>query len=427
MVVLGSQWGDEGKGKIVDLISNQVKYVVRYQGGHNAGHTLVIQGEQLILHLIPSGILHPNVTAVLGPGMVVSPQALIKELDELKQKGVDAQEKILISDQATLLLPYHIAIDKAREKAPQKIGTTQRGIGPAYEDKVARRGFKYGDLLFNHKLEEEIKDVLDYHNFFLTNYYNAQAVSLVEVTKELDLIRARLKDKIVDSAALLHNAIDNNDRILFEGAQGALLDIDHGTYPYVTSSNTTAGGVPIGCGIAPSALDEIIAVTKAYSTRVGNGPFPSELTDEIGAKLQQKGNEFGATTGRPRRCGWFDAVMAKYSAKLNGFTGIALTKLDVLDELDEIKICVAYQFQGERRETPPHHALAIEQCEPIYETLPGWKQSTKGALDWNALPVNAQNYISRIEELLNVKVVIVSTGPDRKETLWLDQSLQYGK
>lgn len=421
MVVLGSQWGDEGKGKLVDLIANQAKYVVRYQGGHNAGHTLVIRGEKTILHLIPSGILHPNVTAILAPGMVISPQALVKELDQLNARGFDVEHKLLISDQATILFPFHMALDKARENAAQKIGTTQRGIGPAYEDKVARRGIKFSAILHSPNLHAELKEVLDYYNFMLTNYYHAPKVEFEEVAAELALIEARLKSKITDTTSLLHQAIENKDAILFEGAQGAMLDIDHGTYPFVTSSHTIAGGVPVGCGIAPSALDEIIAVMKAYSTRVGNGPFPSELMDETGKFIQKQGNEFGATTGRPRRCGWFDAVVARYSARVNGFTGIALTKLDVLDDLPEIKICVAYQYKGEKRLTPPHHALALEACEPIYETLPGWQQSTKGVINWSDLPANAQNYIKRIETLIGVKIIMVSTGPDREETLWLDE------
>lgn len=423
LVVLGSQWGDEGKGKVVDLIANQVNYVVRYQGGHNAGHTLVIDDDKIILHLIPSGILHQNVTAVLAPGMVISPQALVSEIDQLAQRGFDVADKILLSDQATILLPYHIAIDKAREGAAKKIGTTQRGIGPAYEDKISRRGFKFSSILYNTSFEQELKEVLDYHNFLLQNYYQAPAVTFDAVRAEIDLIHTRLKDKIVDTTALLHDVIESDNTILFEGAQGALLDIDHGTYPFVTSSNTTVGGVPVGCGISPKAIDEVIAVMKVYTTRVGQGPFPSELTGSVGQHLQQEGHEFGATTGRPRRCGWFDAVMGSYSAKVNGFTGIALTKLDVLDKLEEIKICVAYQYQGEKRTTPPHHATALEQCEPIYETLPGWQTSTKGVLHWTDLPENAKNYISRLQELLNVKVAMISTGPDRKETIWLDKTL----
>uniref|UniRef100_A0A0Q9YIQ8 Adenylosuccinate synthetase n=2 Tax=Candidatus Berkiella cookevillensis TaxID=437022 RepID=A0A0Q9YIQ8_9GAMM len=425
MVVLGSQWGDEGKGKLVDLIANKVKYVVRFQGGHNAGHTLVIRGDKTVLHLIPSGILHDQVMAILAPGMVISPSALVKELDQLKQKGFEVENKLLISDQATLLLPYHVALDKAREKekASQKIGTTQRGIGPAYEDKIARRGFKFGAVLYNQDIETDLKEVLDYHNFVLQNYYQAPAVSFDEIKQELDLIRNRLHSKITDTTSLLHQAIEENAAILFEGAQGTLLDIDHGTYPFVTSSHTIAGGVAVSCGISPNAIGEIIAVTKAYSTRVGSGPFPTELIDETGQFIQKQGNEFGATTGRPRRCGWFDMVMAKYSAKVNGFTGIALTKLDVLDGLPEIKICVAYQYKGEKRLTPPNHAVPLEQCEPIYETLPGWQQSTKGIVEWEQLPENAQKYIKRLETLVGVKIVLVSTGPDREDTLWLDKTI----
>lgn len=422
MVVLGSQWGDEGKGKLVDLIANKVKYVVRFQGGHNAGHTLVIRGDKTILHLIPSGILHPDVKAILAPGMVVSPSALVKELDSLMQKGFDVQHKLLISDQATVLLPYHAAIDKAREKAFQKIGTTQRGIGPAYEDKIARRGFKFGSLWHSPDFEAELKEVLNYHNFMLKNYYDAPEVEFSDVQAEIALVRDRLFASVTDTTTILHQAIEENDPILFEGAQGTLLDIDHGTYPYVTSSHTIAGGVAVSCGIPPAAVDEVLAVTKAYSTRVGSGPFPTELTDETGTFIQKQGGEFGATTGRPRRCGWFDAVMGRYSAKINGFTGIALTKLDVLDGLAELKICTAYRYNNELRSTPPNHAFALAQCEPVYETLPGWQESTRGIVNWEDLPLNAKRYIQRLETLLSVKIVLVSTGPDREETLWVDES-----
>ncbi len=423
IVVLGSQWGDEGKGKIVDLIAHTSKYVVRFQGGHNAGHTLVIDGEKTILHLIPSGILHDNVLAVLAPGMVVSPKALLKEMDELIDKGIPVEKRLLLSDQATLLLPYHIAIDKAREQAKNKIGTTQRGIGPCYEDKVARRAFKIGELFANKDIFPEVKEVLAYYNFMLENYYKVEPVCFEDVKEEIELAQERFAGLVCETTPLLHQALEAGEKILFEGAQGTLLDIDHGTYPYVTSSHTSAGGVPSSCGVSPKVLDEILGVTKVYCTRVGCGPFPTELTDAVGTSLQQKGQEFGATTGRSRRCGWFDAVMAKHCAKINGFTALAMTKLDVLDELTEIKICTGYQYLGETRMTPPNHADALDLCEPIYEILPGWRQSTRGIQEWDELPQNAKHYLQRLEELVGVKIAIVSTGPDRAETLWVQALL----
>tara|TARA_R110002110_G_scaffold400317_1_gene616619 strand:+ start:34697 stop:35983 length:1287 start_codon:yes stop_codon:yes gene_type:complete len=423
IVVLGSQWGDEGKGKIVDLIAHSSKYVVRFQGGHNAGHTLVINGEKTILHLIPSGILHDNVMAILAPGMVVSPQALVTEMDELISKGVPVTKRLLLSDQATLLLPYHIAIDKAREQAKNKIGTTQRGIGPCYEDKVARRAFKIGELFASKDILSEIKEILAYYNFMLEHYYKVDTVRFEDVQKEVELAQERFAGLVCETTPLLHQALDADEQILFEGAQGTLLDIDHGTYPYVTSSHTSAGGVPASCGISPRVLDEILGVTKVYCTRVGSGPFPTELTEEVGASIQKQGQEFGATTGRPRRCGWFDAVMAKHCANINGFTALAMTKLDVLDHLAEIKICTGYQYLGEHRATPPNHADALELCEPVYETLPGWQASTKGVQQWAALPEKAKQYLQRLEELVGVKIAIVSTGPDREETLWVKKLL----
>jgi adenylosuccinate synthase len=423
VVVLGSQWGDEGKGKIVDLIAHSSKYVVRFQGGHNAGHTLVINGEKTILHLIPSGILHDNVMAILAPGMVVSPQALVKEMDELIAKGVPVTKRLLLSDQATLLLPYHVAIDKAREQAKNKIGTTQRGIGPCYEDKVARRAFKIGQLFADKDILSEIKEVLSYYNFMLEHYYKVDTVRFADVQKEVELAQERFAGLVCETTPLLHQALAADDKILFEGAQGTLLDIDHGTYPYVTSSHTSAGGVPSSCGISPKVLDEILGVTKVYCTRVGSGPFPTELTDSVGESIQKQGQEFGATTGRPRRCGWFDAVMAKHCANINGFTALAMTKLDVLDHLAEIKICIGYQYLGERRVTPPNHADTLELCEPVYETWPGWQESTKGMQQWDALPKKAKQYLQRLEELVGVKIALVSTGPDREETLWVKKLL----
>lgn len=421
VVVLGSQWGDEGKGKIVDLIAKEADFVVRFQGGHNAGHTLVIDGQKTILHLIPSGILQKGVVAILAPGMVISPKALCQEMDSLIEQGITVGDNLWVSEQATLLLPYHIALDKAREKAVSKIGTTQRGIGPAYEDKVARRAFKMGEVFDRPNIEADIQEILKYYNFILTEYHQAEPVSFELVKAELDLVRQRLRSHIRNTTTPLHDAIEQNKMILFEGAQGTLLDIDHGTYPYVTSSHTIAGGIPASCGIALNAIEEVIGVTKAYCTRVGNGPFPTELLNDLGAQIQKQGQEFGATTGRPRRCGWFDAVMARYSARVNGLTALAITKMDVLDTLTELKICTAYQYQGKQIVTPPAHALALSECEPIYETLPGWQQTTKGITQWSDLPMPAQRYLNRLSELTGTPISVVSTGPDRKETIWVSE------
>lgn len=417
-VVLGCQWGDEGKGKIVDLIANRSDYVVRFQGGHNAGHTLVIDGKKTILHLIPSGILHDNVFALLAPGMVISPAALIKEMDELVAKDIPVTDRLRISDQATLLLPYHIAIDIARERSKDSIGTTKRGIGPCYEDKVARRAFKVGELYGRDDLVDRICQVLDYHNHMLQHYYQVDTISRDQIEREIDMARQRFEGLVCETTPLLHEAIEKDQRILFEGAQGTLLDIDHGTYPFVTSSHTSAGGVSTSCGVSPLALQEIVGVTKVYCTRVGNGPFPTELQDNVGEHLQNQGQEFGATTGRPRRCGWFDAVMARHCAKINGFTALAMTKLDVLDSLSEVKICIGYQYKGDKRQVPPSDVLALGACEPIYETLPGWQQSTRGVKHWDDLPAAAKRFLERIESLVGVTIAVVSTGPDREETLW---------
>jgi adenylosuccinate synthase len=422
VVVLGTQWGDEGKGKIVDLLTDKASYVVRYQGGHNAGHTLVIDGEKTVLHLIPSGILRDNVKCLIGHGVVLCPKALMKEIKMLEAKGVPVRERLLISDACPLILPYHNALDLAREKARgnKAIGTTGRGIGPAYEDKVARRGLRVGDLFCPESFAAKLKEIVDYHNFSLTQYYKVDAVDYDEVLADAMAVAQTIKDMTADIAEILDQARQNGDAIMFEGAQGTLLDIDHGTYPYVTSSNTTAGGVSTGCGFGPRHIDYVLGITKAYTTRVGSGPFPTELDDEIGHHLGTVGHEFGATTGRERRCGWFDAVAMHRAVQVNSVSGFCLTKLDVLDGLKTLKICTAYKTAtGELMTVPPTAAEGYEKITPVYEELPGWSEKTFGLQSVDELPVNAKAYIKRIEELTGVPVDIISTGPDRNETMIL--------
>ena len=422
VVIIGTQWGDEGKGKLVDLLTDQVEAVVRFQGGHNAGHTLVIQGEKTVLHLIPSGILRENVLCMIGNGVVLSPNALMEEIEFLEKAGISVRNRLLISEACALILPVHVAIDQARERARggKAIGTTGRGIGPAYEDKVGRRGLRAGDLLNTETFAEKLKELVEYHNFMLTNYYKADAVNYEQTLGEALRLGEQIKPMLADVSEELYKYQAQGKNLLFEGAQGALLDIDHGTFPYVTSSSTTAGGAATGSGIGPLDLDYVLGITKAYSTRVGNGPFPSELDDENGDYLGAKGHEFGATTGRKRRTGWFDAVAMRKSAKLNSLSGICLTKLDVLDGLEKIGICTAYRLNGEVTETAPLGADQYEQCQAIIEEMPGWTQKTAGVIDYNELPDNAKAYIKRIEELVGVKVTIVSTGPDRDETILLE-------
>ncbi|EHA1126815.1 adenylosuccinate synthase [Vibrio navarrensis] len=420
VVVLGTQWGDEGKGKIVDLLTEDAKYVVRYQGGHNAGHTLVIDGEKTVLHLIPSGILRNNVKCVIGNGVVLSPEALIKEMKPLEERGIPVRERLFISEACPLILQYHVALDQAREIARGKkaIGTTGRGIGPAYEDKVARRGLRVGDLFDMVSFAEKLKEVMEYHNFQLVNFYKAEPVSYDEVLEQVKGYAELLTSMVIDVTDELDAARKRGDKIMFEGAQGTLLDIDHGTYPYVTSSNTTAGGVAAGSGFGPRYLGYILGIAKAYCTRVGAGPFPTELFDDVGEHLGVKGHEFGATTGRKRRCGWFDAVAMRRAIQINSVSGFCLTKLDVLDGLKELKICTAYQMEdGSILEVSPMAAEAFEKATPIYETMPGWSENTFGAKSLADLPKAAIDYIKRIEELTGVPVDIISTGPDRNETI----------
>jgi len=421
VVVIGTQWGDEGKGKIVDLLTDRAKVVVRFQGGHNAGHTLVIGGKKTVLHLIPSGILRDGVRCLIGNGVVVSPQALVDEIDMLESQGVPVHSRLNISEACPLILPYHVALDHAREIARGKsaIGTTGRGIGPAYEDKVSRRGLRLGDLLHRERFAAKLGEVLDYHNFALKQYYKVDTVDFQRVLDEALAISERITPLIADIPEMLHQYQKQGVDIMFEGAQGALLDIDHGTYPYVTSSNTTAGNAGTGSGVGPRAFDYILGITKAYTTRVGSGPFPTELDDAFGRHLAEKGHEFGSTTGRPRRCGWFDAVALRRSNNINSVSGLCITKLDVLDGLEKIQICTGYRCNGEERITPPVGEEAFASCVPVYEELPGWTQSTVGIKKYSDLPANAQTYLKRIEEVVDTPIDIISTGPDREETIVL--------
>jgi len=419
VVVIGTQWGDEGKGKIVDLLTDRASAVTRFQGGHNAGHTLVINGEKTVLHLIPSGILREGVWCFIGNGVVLSPTALLEEIKTLEDKGVPVRERLRISDACPLLLPYHVALDQAREQArgEAKIGTTGRGIGPAYEDKVARRALRVSDLFHRERFAAKLGEVLDYHNFVLRHYHKVEPVDFQKLLDETMKMAEVIMPMVVDVADEIQKLSAAGKNILFEGAQGTMLDIDQGTYPFVTSSNTTAGGAATGSGVGPCDLDYILGITKAYSTRVGSGPFPTELFDSVGDFLTEKGNEFGATTGRRRRCGWFDAVALRRARIMNSLTGICITKLDVLDGLDSVRICVGYNCDGKELSIPPTGAEAFGKCEPIYIDMPGWKESTLGVTRYEDLPLNARNYLEKLEQLIEVPIDIISTGPDRVETL----------
>ncbi len=426
VVVLGTQWGDEGKGKIVDLLTEKASNVVRFQGGHNAGHTLVVGGEKTILHLLPSGILREDVTCIIGNGVVLSPEALLKEIDELEARSGPVSDRLKISAACPLILPYHIALDQAREakRGNKKIGTTGRGIGPAYEDKVARRGIRLGELMHEAHFAEKLKEVLEYHNFALTEYFKFDAVDYQKTLDESLAMGERIRPMVSDTIEILHTARKNGDNILFEGAQGALLDVDHGTYPYVTSSNTTAGGTATGSGFGPLYLNYVLGITKAYTTRVGSGPFPTELFDEVGEMLFTKGKELGASTGRNRRCGWFDAVILKMSIRINSVSGICLTKLDVLDGLDTVKVCTGYKGVDANSLSCLTNFDMYDDLEPVYAELPGWSESTFGAKSMDELPENARNYIKFIEEKIEAPVDIISTGPDREETIILNHPFE---
>lgn len=421
VVVIGTQWGDEGKGKVVDLLTERAAAVVRFQGGHNAGHTLVIDGKKTVVHLIPSGILRPNVQCLIGNGVVLSLTALLQEIRELESNGVQVYGRLTISEACPLILPYHVALDLAREKArgAHAIGTTGRGIGPAYEDKVSRRAVRLGDLFHAERFAAKLKEILDFHNFVLQNYFQAKPVDFQQVLDETLAQAEALRPLVGDVTELLYQHRQNGESVLFEGAQGALLDIDFGTYPYVTSSNTTAGAATTGTGLGPRYLDYVLGITKAYATRVGGGPFPTELFDDLGKHLAERGNEFGATTGRPRRCGWFDAVALRRSIQHNSVSGLCVTKLDVLDGLASIKLCVAYRCDGEQRATLPLGAEAFEGCEPVYEELPGWRESIIDIKRYEDLPDNARQYLKRIEAVTGTPIDIISTGPDRANTIIL--------
>jgi adenylosuccinate synthase len=419
VVVIGTQWGDEGKGKIVDLLTDRASAVVRFQGGHNAGHTLVIEGRQTILHLIPSGILRVGVRCLIGNGVVLSPTALLEEIATLEANGVPARERLGISESCPLILPYHIALDHAREAARGKkaIGTTGRGIGPAYEDKVSRRGIRLGELLDTAHFTERLREVMEYHNFALQHYFKTDTVDYRQVLDEALAQGEQIAPLVEDVPGALHRLRAEGKSIMFEGAQGALLDIDHGTYPYVTSSTTTAGGAASGSGVGPRDLDYVLGIVKAYTTRVGAGPFPTELFDDDGRYLGEKGHEFGATTGRQRRCGWLDVVSLRRSLEVNSVTGMCITKLDVLDGLETVKICVAYKLDGREITAPPVGADLLERCEPVLIEMPGWQESTVGMKSIDKLPPAARHYLAKVEELCGRPIDIISTGPDREETI----------
>jgi adenylosuccinate synthase len=421
VVVLGTQWGDEGKGKIVDLLTDQASAVVRFQGGHNAGHTLVIDGHKTVLHLIPSGILRANVQCLIGNGVVLAPDALLKEIGELETKGVPVRERLRISPSCPLILPYHVALDLAREarRGVEKIGTTGRGIGPAYEDKAARRGVRLGDLKDPERFATKLREVMDYHNFQLEHYYKVAPLDYDTVLRETLAMATELLPMVADVTAILHECRKTDANIMFEGAQGSLLDIDHGTYPYVTSSNTTAGGTATGSGFGPLFLDYVLGITKAYTTRVGSGPFPTELFDATGAHLASRGHEFGATTGRPRRCGWFDAVALRNAVNINSVSGLCLTKLDVLDGLETIQICIGYVDSSGKPVPNPVDSDDYDGLVPVYEEVPGWSESTVGARTLEELPQAARDYIRKIEQVVGAPIDIISTGPDRVETIVL--------
>jgi adenylosuccinate synthase len=421
LVVIGAQWGDEGKGKIVDLLTERAAAVVRFQGGHNAGHTLVIDGVKTVLSLIPSGILHPGVSCLIGNGVVLSLEALLREADALVQKGVPVYERLRISPNCALILPSHVALDRARERAQgiNAIGTTGRGIGPAYEDKVARRAVRVADLFRRERLAARLGEALDFHNFVLSRYHSAETVDFQRVLDDLLAQGERVQPLVEDVSGRLAAEMRRGGNVLFEGAQGALLDNDVGTYPFVTSSNTIAGAAAVGTGLGPRDIHAVLGIVKAYTTRVGAGPFPTELFDENGEHLSRVGHEFGAVTGRPRRCGWFDAVSLRRAVLHNSLSSLGVTKLDVLDGLDTLRIATGYRIDGEVHEQPPLLPFRYAECEPVYETLPGWKEPTSGITEFARLPENARRYLARVEQLAGVPIDIVSTGPDRTETIVL--------
>ena len=419
VAVIGMQWGDEGKGKIVDRLTDRASVVARFQGGHNAGHTLVIDGERTVLHLVPSGVMREGVRCLIGHGVVLSPTAFVEEMSMLIERGVPAAERVRVSDACPLILPYHAALDRAREAArgAAAIGTTGRGIGPAYEDKAARRAMRVGDLLDPARLDEKLRILDEYHNFILTRWFGADPIDIAEVHDALDAAVERIRPLVTDVPGVLHAALDAGDGVLLEGAQGACLDIDQGTFPFVTSSNTTAGNAAAGSGLGPRDVGYVLGIAKAYATRVGGGPFPTELHDEVGRLLAARGSEFGATTGRPRRCGWLDVVSLRRAVRINSVSGLCITKLDVLDELPEVRLCTGYRIDGERRDTPPGSAEEIARCEPVYEDMPGWQSPTVGIRSRGGLPSRARAFTERIESLAGVPIDIISTGAGRDETI----------
>jgi len=424
VVIVGAQWGDEGKGKIVDYLTSKAEVVARYQGGHNAGHTVVIKDEKYVLHLVPSGILHKNTVCIIGNGVVVEPAALIEEISGLRKRGIKVGKNLLISKNAHLIMPYHIALDQASERAKGKksIGTTGRGIGPAYVDKMGRSGIRVGDLLTPDAFREKLKANLVHVNFLLKNLYKAPAFRAEKIFTEYMGYAKVIGRHIADTDVLINDEIANKRNVLLEGAQGTLLDIDHGTYPFVTSSSAVAGGACIGLGIGPTRINKVLGIVKAYTTRVGSGPFPTELHDKTGEMIRQKGGEFGATTGRARRCGWLDTVILRHACRINGLSSIVLTKLDILDGMETLKICVAYKHKGKLIKEMPKELAVLEKCIPVYEEIAGWKESTLGIMDFRKLPKKAQAYIRRIEELIGVKAAIISTGQKRDELILLQES-----
>lgn len=424
VVIVGTQWGDEGKGKIVDLIAPHFDVVARYQGGHNAGHTVIIQNKKYVLHLIPSGILYPNKICVIGNGVVVDLQALDEEMQMLESFGFNVEDRLFISDRAHLIMPYHRILELSEEdlREDDKIGTTSRGIGPCYEDKIGRRGIRMGDLLCPEILKAKLDANVTAKNHLLTRLYGLDPLDSNEIYDGCMQLAPKVTPLVVDTASYLNGAVEAGSNILFEGAQGTLLDIDHGTYPFVTSSNSTASGACTGTGVGPNAIHGIIGVAKAYTTRVGEGPFPTELTDEVGQHIQKQGAEIGASTGRPRRCGWFDTVGVRYACAINNINTLVITKLDVLDDLDEIKFCTGYQYKGEILTSFPIQISALEEVVPIYDTCPGWKVGTSHARKYSDLPNEARNYLEQISEIIETDISMISIGPDRKETIMIETS-----
>lgn len=416
IVIVGAQWGDEGKGKVIDIYSKKADIVVRYQGGNNAGHTVVIGKDSFVLHLIPSGILHKGKICVIGNGVVVDPKALLEEISTLESKGIKIGGRLLISRDAHVIFPYHRKLDELREAKKKKIGTTKKGIGPCYADKVARLGIRFVDLLNKKVFRDKLNENLEEKNPVFSKIYNVESYSFDELYEEYSGYAERIKKYICDTTVFLNEAVSKRKRVLFEGAQGTLLDVDHGTYPFVTSSNSTSGGASTGTGVGPNKIDKVIGVVKAYTTRVGEGPFPTEFSDDLMERIRTKGKEFGATTGRPRRCGWFDSIVVKHSVMVNGIDEIVVTKLDVLDDLDKLKICTAYKYDGRVYKDFPSDIEVLNNCEPLYEELPGWKRDTTGITSYSRLPKNAKNYLKRIQKILRAKIVLISVGSERKQT-----------